>query len=154
MTEPGFDVAVAHRWFAIECNNAAWDLVESSSRAVDDTQRMLDLAHAAAWHWSQVGKPINQLRAVNLLATAYIAAGLSASALQQAERGRQLAGELRDALTPFDRACVHGALAAALQLAGRSAESHLEYEIAYATAGEFDNPDDRAVFERLYPHPA
>ena len=33
MPAPPFDLAQAHRWFAIEFNNQAWELVEKPSRS-------------------------------------------------------------------------------------------------------------------------
>lgn len=153
MTEPAFDVPVANRWFAVECNNAAWDLVETAKRSAEDTARMLHLAHAAAWHWSQVGKPINQVRAVNLLATAYLAAHQLVSAVDYAEQGLRMATSLDGELTDFDRACLHGAAAAAYRLAGRRAEAAREEAAARVVAAALD-ADDRLVFERLYPRPA
>ncbi|NJM49445.1 MAG: hypothetical protein HC860_27425 [Alkalinema sp. RU_4_3] len=36
MSQPPFDVAVAHRWFAVEFNNRAWDLVEKTDRTADE----------------------------------------------------------------------------------------------------------------------
>ncbi|HUQ70047.1 MAG TPA: hypothetical protein VM165_11015 [Planctomycetaceae bacterium] len=152
MPEPTFDVAAAHRWFAIDCNNAAWDLIEQADRTASDTDRMLHLAHASCWHWQQIGQPIHQLRGLTLLATAYVAARLPAGAVRFAERGLDLSQEVSDA-TPFDRACAHGAVAAAYQLAGQNANAKREYDAAYSLAAKFDDADDRAVFERLYPRP-
>ena len=80
MSTPPFDLAQAHRWFAIECNNEAWDLVEKADRAPPETQRMISAAHAAALHWGAVGNALNRLRAENLLAAVYSAAGEAAPA--------------------------------------------------------------------------
>ena len=35
MTQPPFDVQRAHRWFAVELNNLAWEIVEADSRTED-----------------------------------------------------------------------------------------------------------------------
>ena len=77
MNDVPFDVDKADRWFAVECNNRTWDLIEKTDRSVEEVHQMIDLAHAAAWHWSNVGSLLNQLRAQCLLATAYVAAGWS-----------------------------------------------------------------------------
>lgn len=61
------EVKRMHRYFAVECNNAAWDLAEAPERNDEQTQEMIRLAEVAAWHWSKVGMPINFARADMLL---------------------------------------------------------------------------------------
>ena len=46
-------VQQGHRGFAAQAFNAVWDLL-LSDRSVDDDDRMVDLAHASYWHWTQV----------------------------------------------------------------------------------------------------
>ena len=41
MATPPFDLARAHRWFAVELNNLAWDLVEAQERSASDIARMI-----------------------------------------------------------------------------------------------------------------
>jgi hypothetical protein len=60
MSAPPFELPKAHRWFGIEFNNAAWELVEAPSRTKSETERMLRLAHASCLHWESVGTPANQ----------------------------------------------------------------------------------------------
>jgi hypothetical protein len=33
---PSFDNEMAHHWFAVECNNAAWELVEQAEPSDED----------------------------------------------------------------------------------------------------------------------
>jgi hypothetical protein len=47
MADPPFDIEHAHRWFAVELNNIAWNLVESPHRSPTDNERMINAAHAA-----------------------------------------------------------------------------------------------------------
>jgi hypothetical protein len=53
MAVPAFDVASAHRFFAADCFNRAWDLIEKRDRTSDDDEQMLLLSHASMWHWTQ-----------------------------------------------------------------------------------------------------
>jgi hypothetical protein len=76
------DLAEWHRWSAIECNNAAWQWVESAAPAPAETAAMHDAAHAAAWHWNAVGTPLNRARANMLLAFAHAYAGSGTLAIQ------------------------------------------------------------------------
>jgi hypothetical protein len=110
-----FAVGRAHRWFAVECNNRAWDLVEKSDRTVEETERMIHAAHAALWHWRKVGTEINHLRARCLLATAYLAANDCDTAVRYADQCVELSEQLGDAQTTFDRAMVYGSASRAHQ---------------------------------------
>ena len=103
--EPEFDVTKAHRWFAVEANNAAWDLLEKPQRADGDAAAMVHLAHAAAWHWSKVGGAIQQCRAHVLLAAVHLSLGHKAEAVRSANRASHLLEESENA-TDFDRASV------------------------------------------------
>ena len=90
MPEPPSDIPAAHRWFAAEFNNRAWELVEKTERSAEETIEMLHAAHAAAIHWQAVGTPVNLQRAENLLATACLKLGRHEQAIEHAERGLTL----------------------------------------------------------------
>jgi hypothetical protein len=57
-----------HRFFAVECNNRAWELTEQTSRSEEETHEMRTTAHAADYHWAVLGPPVNRVRARILLA--------------------------------------------------------------------------------------
>src|SRR5687768_7578725 len=84
MAEAPFDVARAHRWFAVELNNVAWELVEARERSTADAERMIHAAHGACFHWLQVGDLLNHLRAQCLITTAYLKAGIAEAAVRHA----------------------------------------------------------------------
>ncbi|MEW4487576.1 hypothetical protein AB1L42_05810 [Thalassoglobus sp. JC818] len=126
MERPDFDVAEAHRWFAIECNNRAWDLVEAESRTEDELQEMLMAASTAAWHWKQIGKPLNNLRAQVLLSTAAIVADDSVQAQKSAANCLQLLGEIED-VPEFDRACTHAVCAVSSRMNGEPDKSEQHF---------------------------
>jgi hypothetical protein len=46
-----FDPVPAHRVFAGDCFNRAWDLLVKSDRTADEDELMAHLAHASVWHW-------------------------------------------------------------------------------------------------------
>jgi catechol 2,3-dioxygenase-like lactoylglutathione lyase family enzyme len=153
MGDPPFDVNRAHRWFAAQANNLAWDLVEAAGRSSEETDRMIQAAHAACFHWHQVGTPLNHLRAQCLLATAYAAAGLPEGAVRHAHRCLKLSGEAGNAQTEFDRATTHGCASLAFSLAGRLDEAHAEYRLALSIVFRFDDPGETATFHKLFPAP-
>lgn len=51
--QPDFDLAVAHRHFAVECFNGAWDLIDKTGRTEEEDEEMLRLSLASIWHWTQ-----------------------------------------------------------------------------------------------------
>jgi hypothetical protein len=142
------DQSSAHRWFAVEFNNEAWSIVESSPRSPEQIERMLHLAHAALVHWSHVGTPLNRQRALDLLAHAHAAARLGQQSLQYAEQAWQLSLETGDGQTPFDRAEAHSTMAVALRSAGHLPEAEEWRGKALQAASQLD-ADDRAAIERL-----
>jgi hypothetical protein len=151
MSAPTFDLAQAHRWFAVEFNNRAWDLIEKEGRSADETQEMLHAAHAAAIHWKAVGTSLNEQRAENLLATAYLKARRAEPALRHTQRCLALSEDNATAgtETPFDRATALGCAACAHDLAGDTHEAERLMTLATATAAKLA-ADDRPVFEKLY----
>lgn len=151
MTEPLFDLARAHRWFAVEFNNRAWDLIEKQSRTADELQAMLDTAHGAAVHWQAIGTPLNIQRAENLLATAYCVAQQPEGAVRHALRCMALSDQNTAEESAFDRATACGCAAWALQLAGDTPESKRLMALAMQSAEKLD-ADDRGVFDKLYRH--
>jgi hypothetical protein len=72
-----------HRYFAMKCNNRAWQLAVQSRTHEEDLE-MLNAAHAAALHWSIMGAELNNMRAKTLLAEVHTFLGYGASALQYA----------------------------------------------------------------------
>jgi tetratricopeptide (TPR) repeat protein len=149
MAEPPFDLAQAHRWFAVDLNNRAWDLVEAKSRTAEEAEEMLHAAHAACYHWRQIGAPINHLRALCLLATAYNVCGDYASALRFARNCCALSEQNPEQQTPFDRATAYGCLARALAGSGQNDEARRCTQLAREAAAQLEDPADREVFERL-----
>jgi hypothetical protein len=149
MPTPAFDLPTAHRWFAIEGNNLAWNLIEKKQRSPDDIDRLIHAAHASHWHWSEIGKPVNELRGLVLLTTAYCAAQRPEGARHFARRCLTLSRSLGEEQTAFDRATSLACSAAAARLAGDDAEAGQLHAQALVAASALD-ADDRAVFDQLY----
>src|SRR5687767_15514731 len=123
MPDAPFDLSKAHRWFAVEFNNQAWDLAEKPSRTTDEVQLMIDLAHAALVHWQAMGTSLNRQRGENLLATVHVLAGDAAAAVRHAERCLSLSVANAKEESPFDRACALACAARAHALAGDAAQA-------------------------------
>ena len=74
-----------HQWFAVECNNTAWDLA-TKDRTPEEDRLLLDLAHAASYHWNEVGTELEKMRALMLVAHAHGELGLGRTALDYAQQ--------------------------------------------------------------------
>jgi tetratricopeptide (TPR) repeat protein len=151
MAEAPFDVARAHRWFAVELNNEAWDALEAGDRSPEDTERMIHAAHGACYHWLHAGDLLNHLRAQCLLTTTYAAAGHTEAALRHAAKTLSLSEQAGDDQTAWDRATTWGCAALAYRLAGRHDEAVEMQEKATEASKGFDDSGDHDVFEKLFP---
>lgn len=153
MNVPQFDLAQAHRWFAIEFNNAAWEIVESQQSAACDVEHLIHLAHASVHHWLQVGKRINEQRGLSLLTAVYIFAPNPHAATRYAEACLQISEENPEGQNSFDRAMAVGGLAAARRLAGRAQEAKELYERLESARRTLDHPAEIALIDQLFPRP-
>lgn len=149
MAQPSFDVAAAHKWFAIECNNEAWSLLEAASRTAAEGERLVHLAHAACHHWLQVGTVLNHARAQNLLANAYAAIGRGEPALHHARRTQELLKEANEVAADWDWAFAHDALARAHAAAGDASAGAFRAE-ARAAGDRIADPEDKAAFDQWF----
>jgi hypothetical protein len=135
-----------HRWFAVELNNATWDLIEKEVTAespLGDREQALYGAYASVYHWMQVGTVANQCRGEYLIHAAAIVVGRPELALHHALRCAEHAAARPDLMTPFDLACSAEALARGHAAAGHleAAASHLATARELAAAiGEADRP--------------
>ena len=149
MTDEKFDVNKAHKWFAVECNNQAWDLVEAKERTAEQIEEMIHLAHAARFHWAKVGTELNLLRGDVLLATAYGVATRPENAVVYAEAARSRVEKIEE-VTEFDRASVSGAYAKASRVAGNSTKAaELEVQFEHELS-QVEEQEDRALLRQLY----
>ena len=148
MSEPQFDQAKAHRWFAVECNNLAWELCELPSRTADETERMLDAAHASVHHWRQVGTVLNALRGQVLLTSCYVAAGQADGASRHGQRALELLSATEEP-SPFDQVSALGSAAQAMALAGKPADARRLRGQALTALAELSD-EDRGMAVQLW----
>jgi tetratricopeptide (TPR) repeat protein len=153
MPEPSFDKLQAHRWFAVELNNRAWDLIEAADLSPEETDELIDAAHGACLHWRAVGAPLNALRAECLLCTAYALTGLAESAVHHAEKCLRLSGQVGSDQTAFDLASVYGCASNAYSCYGDLENAREHYQRLLEYAGKVADGNERQLLERLYPPP-
>lgn len=137
-----------HRFYAAQANNQAWDLSESVDGTVPPGE-LLDAAHAAAWHWQQVGTELNKMRSLMLLSLAHARAKLGPSAWHYAQTMQ--AFFLAKADTPdWEVAFVHTVHALAAQAHGDAAAFDASRALAKAAIDAIQSEVDRAIVLKTY----
>lgn len=134
-----------HRWFAVACNNRAWDLIDRSIRSEKENREMLLNAYAAAYHWSKVGTLVHMARADLLLARVFSMLKDPDQALKYA-RGclaffEQGHGE------DWDLAFAHAEMAVAAAAAGDKAMQIRHYYAARELGAAIKDEEDRRIFQ-------
>jgi len=141
-----------HRYFAMECNNRAWQLA-TQSRTPDEDLEMLNAAHASALHWAPMGAELNDMRARTLLAEVHALLGYGASALNFANAARSyfLARETED----WELAYAHAIHAHAAAVAGENQLHTESYAAAVHAIDAIADEEDRKIvlqtFEQVPP---
>ena len=137
-----------HRYFAVQCNNQAWDLAERDNRSDAQTEEMIRCAEVAAWHWSKVGKPINDARANMLLGWVCCILGWAGDARGHTDRVNAQLQAKPDGVSEWDRA-----FTALLETYTRRTEGDdADFQTAFAaldTYREKLEDDDQQVFDRF-----
>ena len=143
--EPG----LWHRYFAIECNNRAWDLTTASRNAHDDDE-MLNAAHASAFHWQIAGNELNHMRATMLLAEVHALRGLGRTALAYATAMRDYF--LNRSTPDWEIAFTHTIHAHAAYAAGERDLHRASYASAVEAIAAIANPKEREIVEQTFAH--
>jgi len=142
------EIAKWQKWFAVACNNRAWELIELPSRTPAEGHELLHAAHAAAWHWARVGTDLHAARAQMLLGFAHAVAGDGPLALRYAMASFNYFNEHE--APDWEQAFAHATLAAAARAAGE-ADLHAEHYAEAARLGAaIADADDREVFMRSF----
>lgn len=131
-----------HRYFAIHCNNVAWDLAAKDRTAAED-QTMLDAAHASSFHWAVVGTELHAMRARMLLARVHTLLGNADLALRLAD---EVQVYFTTKATPhWELAFVHAIYAHAAHLAGDLAAHKSAHQKARQALAAVTSEEERAL---------
>lgn len=137
-----------HRWFAVEANNRAWRLAEAQARSASEDADMLSAAHAAHFHWSQVGTPVNIARAQMLLGHVHALLGDADRALAYARTSFDFVAS--HSSPAWEVAFAHAVLANA-GAAARDRELHREHYAAAKSLGEaLEDEEERQIFAATF----
>ncbi|HEX4212157.1 MAG TPA: hypothetical protein VIA06_02375 [Candidatus Dormibacteraeota bacterium] len=131
------------RRLAAQLFNGAWDLMEKGDRTRADDDRMLHMAHAARYHWGQVGAPETLARGEWQCSRVYALLQRPEPCLHHAQRVLDIC--LEADLADFDLAFAYEALARGHAIAGEPAKVRLMTERALSASKGISEEEDRRL---------
>ena len=134
-----------HRTFSAECFNRVWELIDRSDRSDDDTELMIDSAHASRFHWRMRDdvEPRNMAIASWQLSRVYTAAGRSEEALRYGQESLDIC--TTKSLSPFLSGYAFEALARAALLSGDDEAASRALEAAKEAATRIADTEERSM---------
>jgi len=141
--EPTFDVAEAHKHFSALCFNLAWELIDKPRRTAEENERMIGLAQAALWHWTQREDCTDKNRSIGYwqVSRAYALAGLA----DRARTFGRLCLEITPTDQPFFVAYAYEALARAEVTAGNRQQADEYLAEVRRLAEQVTDDDERKL---------
>lgn len=134
----------AERRLAIDLFNDTWTLLDQPERTPADDERMIAMAHASLFHWSNVGTASNRAIGHWQIARVYAVLGHAEESLFHAERCHALT----DADAPaWQRASALEGVARAHLVAGRRDEAIRWADEARSVLETEKDPADRQVVQ-------
>lgn len=140
---PSFDLAAAHRYFAADCFNQAWDLIDKPGRTPEDDRLMVALNQASIFHWLQRPDCSAQQLSVGYWQASRIQALLGRA--DEARHQGEICLGYSHTLDPFYLGYAYEALARAEFLAGNPAKGQAHLDSARLQAAKVDDQDHRAM---------
>lgn len=140
---PSFDLAAAHKYFAADCFNKAWDLIEKPDRTSEEDHLLVALNQASIFHW--LNRP--DCTSENLSVGSWQASRIQAllGIATEARRHAETCLGYSQALGPFYLGYAYEALARAEFLAADSVKAREHLKNARNHAAHIENKDDLAM---------
>ncbi|MFO1013887.1 MAG: hypothetical protein U1E50_08990 [Caulobacteraceae bacterium] len=142
------DSEAAHAAFSKAAYNAAADILWSDDRSPEAVQRLLTLAHASYWHWTQREDATARNLSIAhwMLSRAHEAAGDGQGALTQA---RLCMATARETAEPYFIGAAYEVTARALIAVRRLPEARDAEAEARAIAGTLDAEEAKMLLDEL-----
>jgi hypothetical protein len=137
---------VDHREVAVSTYNAAWDLLDSPDRTLDDDDRLLAMAFASRHHWGEAGGEDEQL-AVGDWFIGHVAAHLGLAGVAQRFSQRALDRVEAAGFDGWLLASVYEGMARAAACAGNAQDRARYTQLATDALAEVDDPEEREVIQ-------
>ncbi|MEE9555059.1 MAG: tetratricopeptide repeat protein [candidate division Zixibacteria bacterium] len=122
--KPDFDLQTAHKYFSAHCFNGAWEYIAKKDRAPEDDRKMIHLAEASVWHWTQRDDCTDKNLSIGYWQLSRVFA--ISGRIDDARRYGELSLEFSKNEEPFCKGYAYEALARAESLAG-NADKAKEY---------------------------
>jgi tetratricopeptide (TPR) repeat protein len=135
--------AEQERALAADCFNGTWALLEKDDRSADDDELMVHMAHASAYHWSNVGEAVHQVRGEWQCSRVYAVLGRAEPALHHAKRALSICQA--HGIADFDIAFCYEALARAYAVAGDADQKAHWLAEGHAALDGIADEEDRAI---------
>jgi len=140
---PDFDLAAAHKYFAAQCFNQAWDLIDKPERSAQEERLMVALNQASIYHWLNRPDCGAQQLSVGYWQASRIQALLKNGA--EALRLGQVCLEYSASLPPFYLGYAYEALARAALLNQDPASASAHLARAKAQADLIEEAEEREI---------
>ncbi len=143
--KPAFDLQAAHRFFAADCFNRVWELLDKAARTAEDNEEMIRLAIASHWHWTQRPDCTAENLSISYwqIARVYAVLGQADNSRRYAERC--LAVSQEPEVAPFFAGYAYEALARAEYVAGDRDLVDRYVREARTLAGQVSDPEERTL---------
>jgi len=138
---PEFDTEAAHKYFAADCFNRVWGLLDKPKRTPEEDQQMVQLCLASVWHWTERDDCTDTNMSIGYwqASRVYASVGLP----DEARRYGQLCLEASRGpdILPFYLGYAYEALARAEAVAGNEAKAREHLAESRRIAEGLPNPD-------------
>ena len=140
---PEIDLALAHKYFSVNCYNRAWDLMDKQVRTEEEDEQMLQLSIASHWHWTQREdySPTNASIGYWQISRIHALLKRADEALRYAELCLQISKE--SDLPPFYLAYAYEALARAEAVAGNREGVEEYLRLAHQVASQISDKGEK-----------
>jgi hypothetical protein len=133
-----------HRQMGVDGFNATWGLLDKQDRSAEDDVTMIHTAHASAYHWLQVGEPLNFARSHWQISRVYAVLERAEPALYHADHCLEIC--LAEGIGDFDLAFAYEALARAYAVAENQEQLKQNLKLAQEAGDRISEKDDRHYF--------
>jgi len=133
-----------HRQLGVDLFNATWTLLDKNDRSPAEDEAMIHTAHASAYHWLQVGEPLNFARSDWQLSRVYAVLNRPEPALDPAHQSLEICQA--EGIGDFDLAFAYEALARSYAIDQNSDQAQHYLQLAQEAGELIKEEDDRQYF--------
>lgn len=138
--------ARGHRYFATECFNRAWTLIDKPERTAAENEQMFLLTLVSLWHWTQRHDCTPRNLSIGYWQAARVSALLGQGGTAAYYAGRCLESSAQE--PPFYLAYAHEALARAALVDHDLPRLHDHLAQAATLTAQVEDPEERAMLEK------